>query len=83
MASYNSKPLNVRVATSGCSRHVDDWRKEAPGRAWQTAVGKWARKHGVAGVLRNNGSYTLFYMQGGKLRQRTWRKTVPVHVNII
>lgn len=46
-------------------------------RAAGTTARAWAREHGAATVLRADGSGTIFYTDGGKVRQMTRRDMRP------
>lgn len=62
----------ITVSLHAASRTVADWRKK--GVSHLTNVKRYAREHGAAGVLRADESYALFFMDEGKLRQRTWAR---------
>jgi hypothetical protein len=64
-----SRPLRISF-TSPNTRTVTEWRGLQGARAW-------AREVGVAMALRANGSGILFYMDAGKLRQRTFADVRP------
>ena len=51
-------------------------------RDWRGPSGakRHAREHGVAGAWRANDSFVLFYMDGDKLRQKTWKRACPIQL---
>ncbi len=59
----------------GPSRTVRDWGHQATKNdRGQSALGACkghARTNGAAGAMRSDGSYILFYVDNGKLRQKT------------
>ncbi len=55
------------------NKTLRDWR--GPSGAKQHA-----REHGVAGAWRANDSFVLFYMDAGKLRQKTWKRACPIQL---
>jgi hypothetical protein len=62
------------------NRVIEDWsghRNGMPGMGWESVARAYARKNGYAGAWRHDDSFILFYMDGGKLRQRTWKRACP------
>ena len=43
----------------------------------QTAAQRHARRYGNAGMWRADDSFVLFYREGDRIRQKTWRRAVP------
>lgn len=68
---------------SEASRTLADWRRDRHNEAepvW-TAVKRYARNNGAAGVWCADDSYILFYIEDGKFRQKTWPSARPVYFN--
>ena len=65
------------------NREALDWHLEAqvinglrqiPRGGYRAFMRKHAHQHGVAGAVRADDSFLLFYKDGGKIRQRTWKR---------
>ena len=66
--------MQVTIDTSGPSRQLRHWNGN--GLDPRTNAKRYARKHGAAGAWMADASYLLFYMDGDKLRQKTFRDVV-------
>ena len=68
-------PMIVPVSRSGVgqSRQLSAWR-DGSHRTAAATINAAARQFGAAGALLANGDYKLVYVQGGKLRSKTWRR---------
>lgn len=72
--------MTLLFRLSDSSRTLDRWRRDRRSpceSAWAPAK-RYARQHGAAGVWCADDSYRLFYMEAGKLRQRTWASARPI-----
>ena len=70
----------IKVSLNETSRIFSDWRKECRTlrhggiEDLPEAIKRYAREHGAAGVWHPDASYTLYYMDGGRLRSKKWKK---------
>ena len=75
-----TEPRYLQFRLSANTRTLRDWmreRRDSADPVW-AAVKRYARTHGCAAVWRADDSLRLFYMDKGKLRQKTWRHARPI-----
>ena len=65
----------LHVALHSASRTMQGWKHN------RNNAKKYARKNGAAGIFHADDSYTLYYMEDGKLHQKFWKTARIVHEN--
>lgn len=71
------KAIEFRLTENGANRMLRHWRGSRTVSGWSEAK-KWAKRNGAAGVWRADGSLRVFFMESGKLRQKTWKRATPL-----
>lgn len=71
----SNAPRTTYISFHQDSRSMRDWSLAGKGKvSGRTMAKNHAKKNGAAGVLFADGSYTLFFMDQGKLRSKTWKQ---------
>lgn len=71
----SNAPRTTYVTLHQSSRSMRDWSLSGKGLvSGRTMARRHAQANGAAGILFADGSYTLLFMDQGKLRSKTWKQ---------